>query len=159
MPDPTPAEETVQRFVLGAAPSVRSLIGAAVCTLVGAVLLVAGHAARWPTPVTVAGVVLMVLGLVLAAGALLAYRRFAQTLLLAQDAVTVVTGGRRRTLHWRDIDTVQLSGNLMLLRTKDGSGEEPITVNPGGYSEDVFVDLVQAIRARLDADRGYQNLA
>ena len=157
MPATTPADQSGQHFVLGATPSVRSLIAAAVVTVLGAVLLVLAAEQGWPVVVFVVGVLLMVLGLALAAGALLAYRRFAQTLLVAPEAITVVTGRRRRTLRWHDVDTVQLSGRSMVLRTKNGSGEQPLTVNPGGYSEDVFADLVQAVRAQLDADRGYQN--
>ncbi len=158
MPQTTPEEQPGQRFVLGANPSVRSLIAAAFAAVAGALLLVAWGANDWSVVVAVLAMLLLVSGIALALGAMVAFRRFAQTLLLGPDSITVV-GRRTYTLRWADITEVKLSGNSMVLQTREGGGAQEVTINPGGYSEDVFVELAQAIRAGLDADRGYRSLS
>jgi hypothetical protein len=81
--------------------------------------------------------------------------RLRSVLLLDDNAITVVRGGRQRMLRWADIEEVNLRGQRLTLVARPGTRSAAV-LNPGGSSNAIFTALVDAIRARLDASRGYR---
>ncbi len=133
---------------------------AAVCALFGISILVFWGLRQKPsTAMLVFGVALIVIGVVLVFAAFVVYNRLRRTLILDASAITLIRGRGRRTLKWSEIERVSLRGPRLVLVTKPGSGHSAAIINPGGHSGQTFGALVDAIRLRLDADRGYSDLA
>jgi hypothetical protein len=103
------------------------------------------------------GASLMILGVGLVIVAVLLNRRLHRTLILTPTAITLVRGRARRTLKWSDIERVSLTGPRLVLVTKPGSGRSAAVINPGGHSRQSFAALIEAIRGKLDTDRGYRS--
>ena len=157
MTDSSGDQANVQRFVLRARTPVSALAMAAGLEVLGAILLVTWGALDLPLVVGILG------GLLLAGGGgamlagVLAIRRFAQTVELGPKGITVTTAQQSRTLPWSAVTQVTLNGRVLVLKTT--TGDEPLEVlNPRGAAEATFGALMVALRARLDADRGYRPL-
>lgn len=149
-----------QRFRLVAAPPVRPLALAAAVTVAGAALLVLGgttSAVLW----RVAGVAVLAAGLALALVAWVFWRRLRAEVTLTAAEVTVRRGRRDRSLRWGDIAEVTATPLRLTLVPKSGTPESArslVVVNPQPATAPVFGDLANAIRAHLDADKGYRSL-
>lgn len=155
--DREPAE---QRFTLVAVPPVRPLAAAAAVTVVGAALLVLGGTTG-STLWRVAGAVVLGLGLGLALLAWLFWRRLRAEVSVDADGVTVRSGRRARSLRWGEIAEVTATPLRLTLVPKPGvshAGRGLVIVNPQPATAPVFAALAAAVRARLDADRGYRSL-
>ena len=157
MTDSSADQANVQRFVLRARTPLNALAMAAGLEVLGAILLVTWGALDLPLIVGILG------GLLLAGGGgamlagVLAIRRFAQTVELGSKGVTLTTAQQSRTLAWSAVTQVTLNGRVLVLQT--AQGDEPVEVlNPRGPAEATFGALMEALRARLDADRGYRPL-
>jgi hypothetical protein len=157
MSNPVRMPQNRLRFVLRVPPPIRALVLAAACSLVGAVLVVLWLSAGWPTVVGVLAIVLFAAGLALAVAAQALAARSRTTLLLDGAALTVVSGPRRRVLPWAEIDDVALESARMIIRLREGR-PQVVLVGPRQQSSQQFTDLVAALRARLDASRGYRTL-
>jgi hypothetical protein len=157
MSNPVRMPQNRLRFVLRVPPPIRALVLAATCSLVGAVLVVIWLSLGWPTLVGVLAVVVFVVGLALAVAAQALAARSRTTLLLDGSALTVVSGARRRVLAWTDIDDVTLEPARMIIRLREGR-QQVVLVGPRQQNSPQFTDLVAALRARLDASRGYRAL-
>ena len=154
MSDPQPVPPAVQRITLRAVPPVRPLAISAGAVAVGAVLLVVRASADLPLVVGLLGALLMVLGVALAAVALVLTARLRTEVRLEPDALTVVRAGRRRSVPWDQIREVTLQHpRLTVVAAEPDAGL--VVVNPGPAQDRRFAALLAEIRARLDADRGY----
>lgn len=157
MSQPSARTSTTQRFVLRAEQPFRALAIAAVTAVVGAVLLVLWRSLVLPLVVPVIGAVLLALAMAVTVAAALADRRWRQTVTLDEQAVTVADRRSTRTVTWSDIKQLKLDGDQLVLVT--GTPEQAAEVrNPHGPSERAFAALLQAMSARLDADRGYHSM-
>jgi membrane protein implicated in regulation of membrane protease activity len=147
-----------QIFRLRADLPIRVLVVAAVSAAVGAVLVVIWGAAAVPFGLAVVGLVLLAFGLALVVAAALAQRRLRQTVTLSEAGIRLESRRVTRSLPWSAVVEVSLRGPLLGLRTAEGreAGEPVEVINPGGGSDRAFEALLDAIRTRLDADRGYR---
>lgn len=153
MSDLPAAPAVPQRFVLRSELPFRALAVAAGTAVAGALVLVLSSARAWPWPAEVLGAVLLAFAVAVMIAAVLADRRWRQTVTLAQSAVTVSRRRSRQTLAWSEIKQVKLNGDQLLLITAGDVAAE--VSNPHGPSERVFNALLTELTARLDADRGY----
>jgi O-antigen ligase len=132
---------------------VRPLAIAAVAVVLGAVLLVLWRSAGLSLVVGVLGALLMVLGLALAAAALVLTARLRTEVRLEPDALTVVRRGRSRSLPWDQVREVTLDHPRLTV-----SAAEPdaglVVVNPRRPDDPRFASLLSQIRQRLDAGHG-----
>lgn len=153
--DSTPTPST-QRFTLNAPPPVRPLAIAAVTVVVGAVLLVLRQALELPVAVAVLAGLLLVLGIALVLAALLLTTRLRTEVTLSSDAIHVLRHKQERSVSWREVTEVSLTHPRLSLLTAERSGGL-VVVNPRQASDPVFSALVDQVRRRLDADRGYRD--
>ena len=158
MTQPSGAPTAPQRFVLRAELPFRALVIAAIAAVAGAALLVLGKALALPAAVVALGGLLLGFAVALAVAAVLAERRWRQTVLLEEAALTVSTRDSRRTLRWSEITSVKLEGDRLVFTKTSGESDPTEVSNPHGPSERTFVAMLDAISARLDADRGYHSL-
>ena len=152
-----PDTNNPQQYVLGARPPVRALLIGSVTTLIGAVVLVASQAAWGSTAGTTVGAIALILGLALSLAAWLTWRRLRATVILDSTGVTVLRGRQRTGLAWPEIGEVRLTGPRLTLVPKNGGAGIDL-VNPAELTDPTFIALLAALRAGLDADRGYHNL-
>jgi len=136
---------------------VRPLAIAAGTVVIAALLVVLWRSAALPLVVGVLGAVLLVLGLGLALTAVLLTARLRTEVLLEPEAVTVVRGGRRRSVSWSQVREVTLEHPRLTLVSGD-SEAGLVVVNPRSAGDRRFGDLVASITQRLDSDRGYREL-
>lgn len=157
MSDTQPVPPPVERFTLRPRPPLRPLFIAAVTEVVGALLLVLWRAAGLPAVVGVLGVVLLVLGAALVVAAVVLTARLRAEVLLEADAVTVVRGGRRRSLPWGEVREVTEEHPRLSIVGGDASSRL-VVVNPRPAGDPQFAALAGALTRRLDAERGYRPL-
>lgn len=147
---------TTQRFTLNAPPPVRPLAIAAGTVVVGALLVVLWRAVALPAAAAVLGGFLLLLGVALALAALLLTARLRTEVKLHPNAISVQRRGKERTVSWREVTEVSLTHPRLSLLT-DERGGGLVVVNPRQPSDPVFSELVDQVRRRLDADRGYRD--
>lgn len=148
--------EPTQRFTLTAYPPVRPLAAAAVLTVGGTALLVLGGGSD-RTVWWVLGAVGLGLGLALSLLCGLFWARLRSAVVLDADSITVRRGRRARTLRWAEVKEVTATPLRLTLVPK--SGREVTIVNPQPATAPEFEALADAVRSRLDADRGYRSLS
>jgi hypothetical protein len=146
-----------QRFKFSAAPPLRALAIASTCALAGAFLILIGNELHWPGLILVLSGVLLAFGIAFTVAVFVMVRRVRSVLLLDVNAITVVRGRRKTMLKWSDIQEVTLRGQRLVLVGRPGSRSAAV-VNPPGSSQAVFAALVDAVKARLDDNRGYRQL-
>lgn len=147
----------VQRFTLHPRPPVRALAIAAGAEVVGALLLVGWGAFDLPIAVAVVGGLVLAFGTVLVAAALALSGRLRTQVHLAADEITVTRGGQRRSLPWTKVEEVKLQHPRLHVISTD-SADGLVIVNPRAAGDPLFASLMDAIRQRLDTDRGYRLL-
>lgn len=147
-----------QRFVLRAELPFRALAIAAVSAIVGAVVLVVWKAWTLPAVVLVIGALVLAFALAVAVAAVLADRRWRQTVLLDERGLSVSTRAGEQRVAWSEVKRAKLDGDQLVFTTTSGQQHPAEVTNPHGPSERTFTDLLQAMSARLDADRGYHSL-
>lgn len=153
-----PADQpAVQRFTLNARPPVRALAIAAVAEVLGAALLVAWSVWGLPLVVALLGGLLLALGTVLVAAALVLTGRLRTEVLLSADAITVVRSGQRRSVPWNQVREVTLQHPRLHVVAADPA-DGLVVVSPRGQGDPSFHTLVQAVRRRLDDESGYREL-
>lgn len=151
------AHPTAQRFTLSAPPPVRALAIAAATEVLGALLLVGWQAFDLPLAAAVLGGLLLAFGTVLLAAALVLSGRVRTEVQLAPDSITVVRGGQRRSARWSQVAQVRLQHpQLHVLTTDPAAGL--VIINPRAEGDRVFSTLLEALRQRLDTDRGHGDL-
>ena len=155
MSNDAPAALPTQRFTLNAVPPVRPLAIAAVAGVLGAVLVVVGRAAELPSVLAILGGVMLALAVVLVGAALMLTLRVRTEVRLEPDVLTVVRGGRERSVPWREVQEVQLEHPRLSVVTADPD-RGLLVVNPRRADDPHFARLTEQVRQRLDADRGYQ---
>ena len=143
-----------QQFVLRAELPFRALAIGSGGAVAGAGLLVLWRSMALSPAVAVLGGLLLAFAVAVTVAAVLAARRWRQTVTLDEEGITVVSGRTRRTLAWSDIKRVTLDGDRAVLEGDQHSRTE--VSNPHGPSERVFVALLEEMTARLDASRGYR---
>ena len=126
--------------------------------VVGAILLVTWGALDLPLVVCILGGLLLACGGAAMLAGVLALRRFAQTVELSATGVTVTSAQGTRTLPWSTVTQVTLNGRVLTLQTGSDRDEPVEVLNPRGPAEATFAALIEALRGRLDADRGYRPL-
>jgi hypothetical protein len=140
-----------QVFELRSPPPVRALAIASGAAIVGAVVIVlSDHPA-----VTVVGVVLLGLGVLLALLAVVLGARLRSRVRMADGGLEVARGGRRGHLAWSDIDRVQESRHQLIAMARNDQHDLVITV-PGPRGS-AYAALVNELKLRLDASRGYKS--
>ncbi|MFP5283890.1 MAG: PH domain-containing protein [Actinomycetes bacterium] len=150
------AESTAtQLFTLAPAPPVRPLAAAAALTLIGAGLLVMGAVADRAVAVAI-GTVLLTVGLALTGLGWLFWRRLRFAVALNASGLTVRRGRRTRSLRWEEISEV--SATPLRLTLVPRSGRRLVVVSPQRSTAPILTLLADAIRERLDADRGYRSV-
>ena len=158
MSDFTPDQASVQRFVLRARTPLNALALAAGLEVIGAILLVTWGALDLPLVVGILGGLLLACGGGAMLAGVLALRRFAQTVELTSMGVTVAGAQGTRTLPWSSVTQVTLNGRVLTLQTGSDRDEPVEVLNPRGPAEVTFAALIEALRERLDTDRGYRPL-
>lgn len=156
MDDLTPPPPSTQRFTLNAPPPVRPLAIAAGTVVVGSVLLVLRQALALPFAVAVLAGLLLVLGVALGLAALVLTARLRTEVKLYPNEIHVLRRGQERSVSWGEVTEVSLTHPRLSLLTADRSGGL-VVVNPRQASDPVFAGLVDQVRRRLDADRGYSD--
>ena len=146
-----------QQFVLAATPPLRALAIAAVTEVLGALLLVGWQALDLPLVAAVLGALLLAAGTVLLGAAVILTGRLRTIVELGDDAVRVTRAGRTRSLRWEVVREVTLLHPQLRVLTTDPADELLIT-NPRGPGDPRFAALLEALRQRLDAGRGYRPL-
>ncbi len=146
-----------QHFVLVATPPLRALAIAAVTEVLGALLLVGWQALDLPLVAGVLGALLLAAGTALLGAAVILTRRLRTTVELSDDAVRVTRTGRTRSLRWEAVREVTLLHPQLRVIAADPADEVVIT-NPRGPRDPRFAALLEALRQRLDAGRGYRPL-
>jgi hypothetical protein len=149
-----PGVQAQERFRMSARPPVRALMIASFTAIIGAAMMVLTAVSRWPTGLMWVGGCIMAAAVGLSAAALVATQRLQSVVLLDGTGLTVVRGQRRSVTPWSDIEEVTLRGPQLRLTKRAGQPPETI-VQPPGTPEAVFTALVDAVRRRLDASRGY----
>jgi hypothetical protein len=147
------------RFVLAAPPPIRSLAISSVVALIAAVMIVLGTALDLPQVVAIAGIVLMIFAIVLAAVALVLTARLRTTLILDAQSITITRGRQRRAVSWSMIESVKAQGPRLLLITRPEGGPDATVMNPRGGNDATYVALITEIQQRLNADRGYRQIS
>lgn len=142
------------QFVLSARPPVRALAIAAGLAVVGALLLVLSEVFGWPVGLAALALVVLVLGVGLAATALVLTGRVRTTVQTDDEQIAVTRGGRNANARWADVKEVQVVGHRLTLRGEQGTGLVTV-LNPRSRSNPVFLALMAEVQQRLDADRGY----
>ncbi len=155
MSSPPADQAPHQQYVLAATPPLRALAIAAVTEVLGALLLVGWQALDLPLVAGVLGALLLAAGTVLLGAAVILTGRLRTIVELNEDAVRVTRAGRTRSLRWDVVREVTLLHPQLRLLTTDPSGELLIT-NPRGPGDPRFAALLEALRQRLDAGRGYR---
>lgn len=154
----SPADQPpVQRFTLNAQPPVRALAIAAGAEVLGALLLVGWQALDLPLVAAVLGALLLAFGSVLVAAAVVLSGRLRTLVELTEDDVRVTRAGRSRSVPWSDVQEVTLQHPQVQVVTQDPAGGLVIT-NPRAAGDPRFVSMLEALRQRLDTDRGYRPL-
>ena len=157
MSNPAYAPQDHQRFFLQARTPVRIYVISGVCSIVGAVLLVAALSLRWPVGIMILATIMMTFGLGLSTAALFVKSRYRTTLLIERDTITMINGKRRRVLNWTEVSDVSVSGpHLIFSPAVEGGRREIVLFDPRQTSSGLFTDLVHALRHRLDMSRGYK---
>ena len=151
------AQPPLERFVLAAAPPVRALAIAAGTEVVGALLLVGWQALDLPLAVAVIGALLLAFGTLLVAAALVLSGRLRTVVELTPDALRVTRAGKSRSVPWSAVREVKLQHPQLQVIAEDRAAGVVVT-NPRGPRDARFADLVEALRQRLDTDRGYRTL-
>jgi hypothetical protein len=152
----TSPEGDVQQYVLRAQTPLRALVLSSGCEVVGAILLVLWGALDLPVVVAVLGGLLLAFGGAVLLAAVLAFGRLAQTVELSRAGITVRTRSRTAQRVWSDITEVKQQGPWLILQTHP-EDEDPLAIrNPGGGAARTFTSIVEGVRSRLDADRGYR---
>lgn len=154
MSNPALRPEDQQRFVLRATPPIRAYLLSAFASIAGAVLLV-GWQSGWPLAVGVIGIVLLVLGVLLAGAATILTWRFQTSVLVRRDTLTVTSGRRRTVFSWRDIKGIDVQGARLVVTPIDDGPPTIAYVDPRQVSRPSFQALGTLLAARLDASRGY----
>ncbi len=157
MSNPARPPERVHEFTLRSRPPVRSFVMAALYALVGAALVVLSQVEGWPLVVTVAGALLLLLGLVVTGFAVLALNRLRTRLLLEPRTLTLVSGRRRTVLGWSEISGVGLDDTRLVFRGREGGRDEVVPYDRSRTDRAAFADLVAALQSYLDASRGYRD--
>ena len=156
-PPSAPAELPVQRFRLEPRPPVRALAIAALAEALGALLLVGWSALDLPLVVALLGGLMLALGTALLAAALVLAGRLRAVVELRPEVLAVSRGGRSRSVAWNAVQEVKLQHPQVLVLTEDPADGLVIT-NPRGAADAQFASLVDALRQRLDTNRGYRPL-
>jgi hypothetical protein len=147
----------VQRFTLNAQPPVRALAIAAGSEVLGALLLVGWQALDLPLVAAVVGALLLAFGTLLVAAALVLSGRLRTLVELTPDTLEVTRAGRSRSVPWAEVQEITLQHPRLQVRTEDPADGVLIT-NPRGADDARFASLLDALRQRLDSDRGYRPL-
>jgi hypothetical protein len=145
-----------ERFTLTPPPQVRSLAIASLVAILGAALTVSSRALGLGPVVLVLGIVALALSVALLLAVVILASRLHSTFVLETDKITVIRGWRTQRLDWSEIDSVTLAGHRLTFLTRAASGAELSVINPRSEGDPTFTALIAAIRARLDADRGYR---
>jgi hypothetical protein len=132
-------------------PPIRAYAIAAAAAVLGAALIVAGSVAVVP-PVRIAGIVLLILGVGLAAFALIMVLRLSTTVIMDADGLEVRRIGRRQRIPWTEVTSVKATRHHFIVVADSGGTE---FVNPRDDEDRAVVAFMTAIRDRLDANRGY----
>ena len=137
----------------------RSFAISAAAAVTAAAMIVLTSALQLPRAVAVAGIIIMIFAVVLAAVALVLTVRLRTTLILDTRSITIITGRHRRALEWSMIDSVTMQGPRLVLLTKPDDGPDATLINPRASADATFLALVAEIGRRLDADRGYKRIS
>jgi hypothetical protein len=146
----------LQQFALRPRPPLRALVIGSVVAVIGALLVVLAGILDLPLVLTIIGIALLIFAVSLVVAALVLTARLRTGLTLDAEAVRVVRGRRSRAVPWSKIDSVSLKGPRLTFTLNDG-GPSVMVVNPRSPGDPTFVNLVAAIRERLNADRGYRS--
>ena len=110
---------------------------AAVCSLVGAVSVVASLMLRWPPVFGVLAVVVMTFGLAVSVVTLLSQSRYQTTVIIERDTVTLINGRRRRVLNWTEVAEVTTQGPYLVFNPKGDGRREVVLFDPRQTSTSV----------------------
>ena len=135
----------------------RALAIAAAAEVVGALLLVGWGALDLPVAVAVVGGLILAFGTVLVGAALVLSGRLRTQVHLGADEITVTRGGQHRSLAWSKVEEVKLQHPRLHVVGSDPA-DGLVIVNPRAAGDPLFASLMDAIRQRLDTDRGYRGL-
>lgn len=145
-----------QSYALTPQLTIRSFLIVAVIDVIGMVLLAVGLVLAKPY-LFVLGLVIIVGGSVLLAVTMLMRARVSTTVRLADDKLTITSGGRTASADWTDISDVSAVGQTIYLAR---SSQQPALKidSPRGPDDPAFRDLGQELARRLDRSRGYRDL-
>ena len=147
-----PAPLPGQVFELRPPPPVRALAISSAAAVAGAiVIVVSNHPA-----VTALGAILLAFGVLLAAAALVLTARLRSTVSLDSSRLEVTRGRRQQSLSWGDIERVEQRSHELVALARPG--ERDLVVPVPGRRGPTYVRLLEALRVRLDASRGYGTL-
>lgn len=145
-----------QSYALTPQLTTRSFLIVAVIDVIGMVLLAVGLVLARPY-LFVPGIVIIVGGSALLSVTILMRARVSTTVRLAEDRLTITSGGRTASADWTDISDVSAAGQTIYLNR---SGQLPALKidSPRGADDPAFRDLAEELARRLDRSRGYRDL-
>ena len=138
-------------YRLRPAPPVRAFFTAAILVVVGAVLFVTAAANAWHWIVGALGVIVMVLGVGLIAGAAVASSRLRVHATLDATGYHIVSIRGEVDGTWLDVTRVTLTGPRLVIERRDGGDHEVLT--PRGdqdpLADKMMADMSHRLATRL----------
>lgn len=145
------------QYIITPAPPVRGFIIAAVLTVLGAGVWVAGAALKWGVWSMVVGIVLVVLGVLLMIVGFVAMRVRRSTVLFTARGYRLDGPGGTQSGTWQGVIRVTRNHRdrrLTIYGKKNARTQLVFTPGAGAQFEEMLDDLVR----RLDAAKGYRKL-
>ncbi|MGA4506900.1 hypothetical protein ACQB6R_01020 [Propionibacteriaceae bacterium G1746] len=136
----------------------RAFVVAAALSLVGALVAVMGSAQGWHVAVSIIGLVLLGLGVLLAAGALLSLRTMRTLVDVDDDGYHIHGPGVDKHGQWSDVTRAALADDGARLVFSHGEVQRTHLWSPLGAADPDFKALVDDVVTRLDKSRGYRNI-
>jgi len=123
---------------------------------IGMVLLAVGLVLAKPY-LFIPGIVIIVGASALLCLTIVLRARISTVVRLADDGLTITSGGRTATAEWTDISDVSAAGPTILLSRHSQQNTLKID-SPRGADDPAFRELSDELARRLDQSRGYRDL-
>ena len=149
----------METYELVPRPPVRAYAIAGAAAILGAALTVAAAANEWSSAFVAFGLALLIAGAVLFAAAVVSATRMRVRVTLTDEGYHLSGPGGERDGTWAEVTKVSLAADGHRLTLHHSPERRTFLVTPGGAHDPVLATLGDAMVARLDADRGYRDLA
>lgn len=137
-------------FFLKPRPPLRAFLVAALCSLVGGILLLVGLQQGWPWLVNVLTAVVLVAGVGLFAAALVATARLGVRVVISDEGYRITGTHQSHEGEWADVTKVTQAVTGAHLTIYHGNVRRTHLIFPGGPAQSRMQDVADEIMARLE---------